>query len=113
MPLTNFRQDRRYSKMFTHSQELTLRREALSAESARAKQELMLFTATARWNFQGEAWLSVELEAANLDLAGALFYSMLPTGFCRGSNRLVAIRPQSADVSDPKLLAGRVSAPIG
>jgi hypothetical protein len=64
----------------------------------------MVYTATARWNFRGETWFSVEIEAADLDLAGALFYSMLPTTFFRGKSRLVAIRPQGASPFDPKLL---------
>ncbi len=65
----------------------------------------MLFTATARWDFRGEAWLTLELEAASLDAAGALFYSMLPITFFRGKNRLVAIRPQKWEAFDPHMLA--------
>jgi hypothetical protein len=64
----------------------------------------MVFTATARWNFQGETWLSVEIEAADLGLAGALFYSMLPKSFFRGSARLVSVRPQGSGSFDPKML---------
>jgi hypothetical protein len=54
----------------------------------------MIFAATARWNFRGETWFSVELEATDIEVAGALFYSMLPTTFFRGDHRLVAIKPQ-------------------
>jgi len=64
----------------------------------------MVFTATARWNFRGETWFSVEVEAIDLDTAGALFYSMLPATFFRGSNRLVAIRPQSSGSFETTLL---------
>jgi hypothetical protein len=64
----------------------------------------MVYTATARWNFRGETWFSVEIEAHNLDAAGALFYSMLPSTFFRGDHRLVAIRPRSTDSFDPKIL---------
>jgi hypothetical protein len=65
----------------------------------------MVFTATARWNFRGETWFSVEIEAVNLEVAGALLYSMLPITFFRGKNRLLAIRPQNFDSFEPKMLA--------
>jgi hypothetical protein len=64
----------------------------------------MTFTATARWNFRGETWFSIELEAPSIDVAGAMFYSMLPTTFFRGKNRLVAIKPQNCNSFDPKML---------
>jgi len=65
----------------------------------------MVFTATARWDFRGETWLSAEIEAADLDMAGAVFYSMLPMTFFRGSRRLVAIRPQEPGSFDPRMLS--------
>jgi hypothetical protein len=65
----------------------------------------MVFTATAWWNFRGETWFSVEIEAVNPDVARALFYSMLPMTFFRGNNRLLAIRPQNLDSVEPKMLA--------
>jgi hypothetical protein len=64
----------------------------------------MMFTATARWNFRGETWFAVEIEAGTLDIAGALFYSMLPITFFRGSNRLVAIQPQNRSGFEPQML---------
>jgi len=64
----------------------------------------MIFTATARWNFRGETWFSIEIEAATIEAAGAIFYSMLPITFFRGKNRLVAIRPQNMQSFDAKLL---------
>ena len=64
----------------------------------------MVFTATARWNFRGETWFSMEIEAHDLDLAGALFYSMLPITFFRGNHRLVAIRPQDHGPAYPHML---------
>jgi hypothetical protein len=69
----------------------------------------MVFTATARWDFRGEAWFSTEIEATSLDVAGALFYSMLPITFFRGKNRLVAVRPQSLDSFEPRMLAERAT----
>lgn len=71
----------------------------------------MVFTATARWNFRGETWFSVEIDAINLDVAGALFYSMLPTTFFRGNNRLVSIRPQNVDSFEPNMLAAGAAVP--
>ena len=65
----------------------------------------MVFTATAQWNFRGETWFSVEIETVNLEVAGALFYSMLPITFFRGNSRLLAIRPQNLDSLEPKILA--------
>ena len=65
----------------------------------------MIFTATARWDFRGETWFSVELDAADLDMAGAMFYAMLPTTFFRGNKRLVAIHPQNPNGFDVKMLA--------
>lgn len=65
----------------------------------------MVFIATARWNFRGEAWFSVEIEAADLNMAGALFYSMLPITFFRGKERLISIRPRDMESFDPKILA--------
>jgi hypothetical protein len=64
----------------------------------------MVFTATARWDFRGETWFSVEIESGSIEVAGALFYSMLPITFFRGTNRLVAIRPQTLGSFDPKQL---------
>ena len=66
----------------------------------------MVFTATARWNFRGETWFSVEIEAVDLDVARALFYSMLPITFFRGNSRLLAIRPQDLGPFDVKMLTG-------
>jgi hypothetical protein len=54
----------------------------------------MIYTASARWYFRGETWFSTELEAGSLDVAGALFYSMLPITFFRGTRRMISIRPQ-------------------
>jgi len=73
---------------------------------AERRQESMIFAATARWNFRGETWFSVEIEAADLDAAGALFYSMLPASFFRGSNRLLAIGPRGSEAFSPKVLTG-------
>ena len=64
----------------------------------------MIFTATARWNFRGETWFSIEIEASSIDVPGAMFYSMLPITFFRGKNRLVAIRPQNMHSFDVHLL---------
>jgi hypothetical protein len=64
----------------------------------------MVYTATARWNFRGETWFSIEIEAISIEVAGAMFYSMLPITFFRGKNRLVAIRPQNMHSFDVKLL---------
>ncbi len=69
----------------------------------------MLFIATARWNYRGETWFSAELETASIELAGVMFYSMLPITFFRGKNRLVAIRPQNAEGFQPRMLAGGAS----
>jgi hypothetical protein len=69
----------------------------------------MVFTATARWNFRGETWFSVEIEAVNVDAAGAVFYSMLPITFFRGKDRLIAIRPQNLGIFDPKMMAASCS----
>jgi hypothetical protein len=65
----------------------------------------MVFTATARWDYRGETWFSVEIEAVDLEMAGALFYYMLPITFFRGKHRLVAIRPQTLGSFDAKMLA--------
>ncbi len=65
----------------------------------------MVFTATARWNFRGETWLAVELEATSIEVASAQLYSMLPITFFRGNNRLVSIRPENLDAFEPKKLA--------
>jgi hypothetical protein len=64
----------------------------------------MVFTATARWNFRGETWFSIELEAIDIEVAAAMFYSALPITFFRGKNRLIAIRPQDLGSFDPKML---------
>ncbi len=65
----------------------------------------MVFTATARWNFRGESWMSVEIEAPNLAAAGTQLYAILPITFFRGSHRLIAIRPQNSENSfEPKML---------
>ncbi len=69
----------------------------------------MLYTATARWDYRGESWLSVELEASSIEVAGAMFYSMLPITFFRGKNRLVAIRPQNLEAFDQKMLAEKMN----
>jgi hypothetical protein len=65
----------------------------------------MVFMASARWNFRGETWLSVEIDADNVEIAGAMFYSMLPATFFRGTGRMVSIRPQDHAPSFPALLA--------
>ena len=65
----------------------------------------MIFTATARWDFRGETWFSIELEAVDLEVAGAMFYAMLPTTFFRGNKRLVSIRPRNLNAFDVKMLA--------
>ncbi len=67
----------------------------------------MLFTATARWNFRGETWLSVELEATSIELAGVMFYSILPMTFFRGKSRLVAIKPQGVNGFEPQKMLAR------
>jgi hypothetical protein len=73
----------------------------------------MVFVATARWNFRGETWFSVEIEAVNLDVAGALFYSMLPSTFFRGNHRLVAIKPQDCGPFSPRILAAAKTSSAG
>ncbi len=46
------------------------------------------------------------MEADTIEVAGAMFYSMLPMTFFRGKNRLVAIRPKNLEPVDQKMLAG-------
>lgn len=51
--------------------------------------------------------MSVEIEACSLAAAGTQFYSILPITFFRGSNRLVAIRPQHLGSFEPKMLSSK------
>jgi hypothetical protein len=63
----------------------------------------MVFAATARWNFRGETRFSVEIEAVDIEAAGAAFYAMLPITFLRGNRRLLAIKARECGPGHSKI----------